>query len=91
MCAWSSPSRGRAGASDESDGTEADGWWVTDPETAADTLARSPRHGEWMNVKSGVEIVRTYIVHPVRKDRGPCVIVVAEGLTTGRADWRPAR
>jgi carboxymethylenebutenolidase len=56
------------------------------PETAAESLARSPRHGEWMNVKSGVEIVRTYIVHPVRKDRGPCVIVVAEGLD----DWARA-
>jgi len=56
------------------------------PETAGTILTQSPRHGEWMNVKSGVEIVRTYIVHPVRKDRGPCVIVVAEGID----DWARA-
>jgi carboxymethylenebutenolidase len=56
------------------------------PETAAAELAASPRHGEWFNVRSGTEIVRTYIVHPVRKDRGPCVIVVAEGLD----DWARA-
>jgi carboxymethylenebutenolidase len=56
------------------------------PERAETILARSPLHGEWLNVRSGVEIVRTYIVHPVRKDRGPCLIVIAEGID----DWARA-
>jgi carboxymethylenebutenolidase len=56
------------------------------PEGAEVALARSPRHGEWLNVRSGVETVRTYIVHPVRTDRGPCLIVVAEGMD----DWARA-
>jgi carboxymethylenebutenolidase len=67
-------------------GTAAAAGPLPSPETAAGILAQTPRHGEWMNVKSGVEIVRTYIVHPVRKDLGPCVIVVAEGLD----DWARA-
>lgn len=49
-------------------------------------LERSPRHGEWVDVKTpeGASL-RTWIVYPERKDKAPVVIVIHEiyGLT----DW----
>ena len=59
------------------------------PAGAADArqrLAASPRHGEWVMVKTGpADSVRAWVVYPERRDRAPVVLVVHEiyGLT----DW----
>jgi carboxymethylenebutenolidase len=52
---------------------------------AKDVLEKSPRHGEWADVKmpdDGTPI-RTWIVYPERKDKAPVVLLVHEifGLT----------
>lgn len=47
-------------------------------------LAASPRHGEWVTIRSGAtDSVRAYVVHPERSERAPVVVVVHEifGLT----------
>lgn len=46
-------------------------------------LAASPRHGEWVSVRSGTDSIRAWVVYPERKTRAPVVIVVHEifGLT----------
>jgi carboxymethylenebutenolidase len=48
-------------------------------------LEKSPRHGEWVEVKNGARSVRCFIVYPEVKDAAPAVIVIHEifGLT----DW----
>lgn len=57
------------------------------PAGAADARARlesSPRHGEWVVVKTGpADSVRAWVVYPERRDRAPVVVVVHEifGLT----------
>lgn len=53
---------------------------------AAERLAASPRHGEWVTVAAGQgDSVRAWVVHPERSDAAPVVLVVHEifGLT----DW----
>src|SRR5205085_6038403 len=48
-------------------------------------LNNSPRHGEWVEVKSGDRTIKAFIVYPERKDKTPVVLVIHEifGLT----DW----
>src|SRR5947208_5653113 len=48
-------------------------------------LNNSPRHGEWVDIKSGQRTVRAFVVYPERKEKAPAVLVVHEifGLT----DW----
>jgi carboxymethylenebutenolidase len=48
-------------------------------------LEKSPRHGEWVEVKNGARAVRCFIVYPEVKEAAPAVIVIHEifGLT----DW----
>jgi carboxymethylenebutenolidase len=48
-------------------------------------LEKSPRHGEWVDVKNGARNVHCFIVYPEVKDAAPAVIVIHEifGLT----DW----
>jgi carboxymethylenebutenolidase len=57
-----------------------------DAENAKEALARSPRHGEWVDVKlaDGSKLA-TWVVYPERKDKAGVVIVIHEifGLT----DW----
>jgi len=50
-----------------------------------DRLNSSPRHGEWVEMKSGDRTIKGFVVYPERKDKAPVVIVVQEifGLT----DW----
>src|SRR2546430_10810709 len=50
-----------------------------------DRLNSSPRHGEWVDIKSGARAVKAFVVYPERKDKAPAVLVVQEifGLT----DW----
>jgi carboxymethylenebutenolidase len=48
-------------------------------------LNSSPRHGEWVDLKSGDRTIKAFVVYPERKDKAPVVIVIQEifGLT----DW----
>ena len=48
-------------------------------------LEKSPRHGEWVDVKHGDRTVHTFVVYPEVKDKAPVVLVIHEifGLT----DW----
>jgi carboxymethylenebutenolidase len=56
------------------------------PAAAAEARAAldaSPRHGEWLTVRSGPDSVRAWVVYPERADRAPVVLVIHEiyGLT----------
>ena len=48
-------------------------------------LGNSPRHGEWVEYKSGDRPLKAFVVYPERKEKAPVVIVIHEifGLT----DW----
>src|SRR5438477_6076082 len=48
-------------------------------------LNSSPRHAEWVDVKSGDRTIKAFVVYPERKDKAPAVLVIHEifGLT----DW----
>src|ERR687887_2019656 len=50
-----------------------------------DRLNISPRHGDWVDIKSGARTLKAFVVYPERKDKAPAVMVVSEifGLT----DW----
>jgi carboxymethylenebutenolidase len=50
-----------------------------------DRLNNSPRHAEWVDIKSGERTIKAFVVYPERKDKTPVVLVVQEifGLT----DW----
>ena len=57
-----------------------------DADGAKAALERSPRHGEWADVKPpGGAPVRTWVVFPERKDKAPVVIVIHEVF--GLSDW----
>jgi carboxymethylenebutenolidase len=48
-------------------------------------LNNSPRHAEWVDIKSGERTFKAFVVYPERKEKTPAVLVVHEifGLT----DW----
>ncbi|MDQ6860329.1 MAG: dienelactone hydrolase family protein [Verrucomicrobiota bacterium] len=48
-------------------------------------LNNSPRHGEWVEYKSGDRTLKAFVVYPERKEKAPVVLVIHEifGLT----DW----
>jgi carboxymethylenebutenolidase len=50
-----------------------------------DRLNSSPRHADWVDIKSGNRTIKAFIVYPERKDKAPAVLVISEifGLT----DW----
>jgi carboxymethylenebutenolidase len=52
---------------------------------AKERLIKSPRHGEWVDFKSGDRTIKAFVVYPERKDKAPVVLVIHEifGLT----DW----
>jgi carboxymethylenebutenolidase len=52
---------------------------------AKERLNNSPRHGEWVDLKSGERTIKAFVVYPERKEKTPVVLVVHEifGLT----DW----
>ena len=56
-------------------------------ETAKARLEKSPRHGEYVDVKlpSGGVPIRTWVVYPERKDRAGVVLVIHE--VYGLSDW----
>jgi carboxymethylenebutenolidase len=48
-------------------------------------LDASPRHYEWVDVKSGARTVKTFVVYPERKDKAPVVLLIHEIF--GASDW----
>ncbi len=52
---------------------------------ARQQLAKSPRHGEWVQVKHDGRTVETFVVYPESKSKAPVVLIIHEifGLT----DW----
>jgi len=54
-------------------------------EWAKDRLVKSPRHGEWVDFKSGTRTIKAFVVYPESKEKTPVVLVIHEifGLT----DW----
>jgi carboxymethylenebutenolidase len=50
-----------------------------------DRLNSSPRHAEWVDIKSGDRTIKAFVVYPERKDKAPVMLVIQEifGLT----DW----
>ena len=50
-----------------------------------DRLNKSPRHADWVDIKSGDRTIKAFVVYPESKDKTPVVIVISEifGLT----DW----
>src|SRR5205085_4287813 len=52
---------------------------------AKQALEKSPRHGEWVQLKHDNRVVHAFIVYPESKKKAPAVLVIHEifGLT----DW----
>ncbi len=50
-----------------------------------DRLNSSPRHADWVDIKSGDRTIKAFVVYPESKNKTPAVLVVSEifGLT----DW----
>lgn len=50
-----------------------------------DRLNSSPRHADWVDIKSGDRTIKAFVAYPERKDKAPAVLVISEifGLT----DW----
>ena len=48
-------------------------------------LEKSPRHGEWVTIKSGARNVQAFVVYPEVKNRAPVVVVIHEIF--GMTDW----
>jgi carboxymethylenebutenolidase len=54
--------------------------------TAQSQLSSSPRHGEWVFVKtSATDSIRAWLVYPERKDKAPVVVVIHEIF--GLSNW----
>jgi carboxymethylenebutenolidase len=57
--------------------------------TAADRVAKSPRHAEWVAIKVGAtDSVMAWVVYPERRDKAPVVIAIHEN--TGINTWTRA-
>lgn len=54
-------------------------------EWAKARLNDSPRHGEWVEFKSGERPLKAFVVYPERKDKAPVVLVIHEIF--GMTDW----
>src|SRR6267143_7103709 len=50
-----------------------------------DRLNSSPRHAEWVDIKSGDQTIKAFIVYPERKEKTPVMIVTQEIF--GVTDW----
>ena len=56
---------------------------------AAERLAKSPRHGEWVAIRVGAaDSVMAWVVYPERRDKAPVVIAIHEN--TGINTWTRA-
>ena len=54
-------------------------------EWAKARLNNSPRHGEWVEFKSGERPLKAFVVYPERKEKAPVVLVIHEIF--GMTDW----
>ena len=54
-------------------------------DNAKERLEQSPRHQEWMAVKSGARAVQCFIAYPEVKDKSAAVLVIHENK--GLTDW----
>jgi carboxymethylenebutenolidase len=54
-------------------------------EWARQKLEKSPRHGEWVQIKHGNRTLQAFIVYPESKQKAPVVIVIHEIF--GLSDW----
>ena len=54
-------------------------------EWAKPRLNNSPRHGEWVEYKSGERTLKAFVVYPERKEKAPVVLVIHEIF--GMTDW----
>lgn len=52
---------------------------------AKERLNKSPRHGEWVEFKSGARTLKAFVVYPERKEKAPVVLVIHEIF--GMTDW----
>src|SRR5438045_9009389 len=52
---------------------------------AKQALEKSPRHGEWVQLKHDNRTVQAFIVYPESKKRAPAVVVIHEIF--GMTDW----
>ena len=41
-----------------------------------DRLNSSPRHADWVDIKSGDRTIKAFVVYPERKDKAPAVLVI---------------
>lgn len=48
-------------------------------------LEKSPRHGEWIDVKNGNRSIHSFVVYPQSKEKATAVIVIHENR--GLTDW----
>jgi carboxymethylenebutenolidase len=54
-------------------------------EWAKQELAKSPRHHEWVKIKSGGRVVNSFVVYPETKKKAMAVVVIHE--IYGLSDW----
>src|SRR6266487_2920542 len=52
---------------------------------AKERLNKSPRHGEWVDLRSGDRTIKAFVVYPERKEKTPVVIVIHEIF--GLSEW----
>jgi len=48
-------------------------------------VEKSPRHGEWVDIKTPAGVINSFVVYPERSSKGPVVIVVHD--IGGMSDW----
>src|SRR5204863_7816834 len=54
-------------------------------EFGRDRLTSSPRHAEWVDIKSDEKTIKAFVVYPERKDKAPVMLVIQEIF--GVTDW----
>jgi carboxymethylenebutenolidase len=78
------PDDGRAAQRAAAQGVEQSTALPAGAADAAQRLASSPRHAEWVTINAGSDSVRAWVVYPERRQRAPVVVVIHEvfGLTS---------
>lgn len=56
-----------------------------DMENAREQLNKSPRHGEWAEIKDGADTISAWVVYPERPDKAPVVVIIH--TVAGLTDW----
>ena len=54
-------------------------------ENARAQLNKSPRHGEWADIKDGSDTISAWVVYPERAEKAPVVVVIH--TIAGLTDW----